>query len=1194
MFLNLSGFLALLFVFSFIIPTVPVAAQDEYSEISVFIEVHHVGGSEVSAIIKGNEIFLSVPELFDFLKIKNSPDKELENVTGSFINPEATYTISRSEKQIRYQDKVINLAPGDIIRTESNFYLKSNYFGSVFGLDCNFSFRSLSVQVDSKVELPMIREMRLEEMRKNMSRLKGEVKADTTIGRSYPLFKFGMADWSAIATEEVDGKSEARLNLALGAMVAGGEATANLYYNSQDRFNEKQQHYLWRYVNNDFAALRQVMAGKISANAISTLYNPVIGVQFTNTPTTYRRSFGSYTLSDRTEPGWIVELYVNNVMVDFVKADASGFFTFQVPMVYGNSSVKLKFYGPWGEERIREQHISIPFNFLPVKTLEYTASAGIVEDTLRSRFSRANVNYGLTKSITIGGGVEYLSSISERPAMPFINTSVRITNNLLLSAEYSYKVRTKGTLTYQLPSSMQFDLYYSLYDKNQKAINFNYREERKAVFSTPLRIGKFSSYQRFSVYQIVLPDFRYTTGEWLFSGSVSGINTNLTTYALFMDKNTPNVYSTLSMAFRLPAQFVLMPQVQAGYTRQEIISAKLGIEKRLMEHAFINLSFEQYFNNNVRFAELGFKYDFSFAQTGVSVRQSDKRTSFVQYARGSLINDSKTGYLGTDNRTNVGKGGISISAFIDINGNGIKDKGEPRAYGLNLHAGGGRIERSDRDSTIRILGLEPYTNCFVELDPNSFENISWRLPVHSLNITVDPNILKNIEIPITVSGEATGKVLLEKDNMITGQGRIIMDFYTSGNKPAGKTITENDGYYSLFGLTPGKYTVRIDTAQLRKLGMKSYPESQQFNLAAGTDGDVISGLDFTLRMLKADTVEVSVKPFIRKDTTYMIIHEITQELVTIEKDSYAIQLGAFKVKGNAEKLRKKLEALLGKKVEIVVEDGFFKVRIPDLADRAEVNKDLALLQQAGITEVWIISKLAKQKQWILREIKDSLSMVTERVIEKPFMITSPRKSIQIGAFTDESRAKFLQKEISASVKNEVVIVHQNGYYKVRVIGFNSDDEMKDFLPELATINLHNTRIRPVKKPVVIVPEVRQPVIEPPVTEKHLFEIPPFVAPDTTLKKTEILRDTTEAEIKTAPAKKLTISLQVGVYYKESKARKAQRKITSKLHLQVEIVKKWDYYRVMVVGFKTREETYKYYPELAGIGYPGITLIEEYK
>ena len=130
----------------------------------------------------------------------------------------------------------------------------------------------------------------------------------------------------------------------------------------------------------------------------------------------------------------------------------------------------------------------------------------------------------------------------------------------------------------------------------------------------------------------------------------------------------------------------------------------------------------------MKLAELGFRYDFSFAQTGVSVRQSDKRTSFIQYARGSIINDSKTKYLGTDNRTNVGKGGISIIAFLDLNANRRRDSGEPRVSGLNLHTNGGRIEKSDRDSTIRILGLEPYTTCFIELDPNSFENVSWRLP----------------------------------------------------------------------------------------------------------------------------------------------------------------------------------------------------------------------------------------------------------------------------------------------------------------------------------------------------------------------------------------------------------------------------------------------------------------------------------
>jgi len=71
----------------------------------------------------------------------------------------------------------------------------------------------------------------------------------------------------------------------------------------------------------------------------------------------------------------------------------------------------------------------------------------------------------------------------------------------------------------------------------------------------------------------------------------------------------------------------------------------------------------------------------------------------------------------------------------------------------------------------------------------------------------------------------------------------------------------------------------------------------------------------------------------------------------------------------------------------------------------------------------------------------------------------------------------------------------------------------------------------------------------------------------------------------------TISLQVGVFYKKSEALRAQRRITSKLKLPVEIVQIMDTYRVIVTGFYTREETYKYYPELAGLGYPSIMLID---
>jgi cell division protein FtsN len=1169
-----------IFIFTcllYILSSSQVNAQEEpeYYEIAIFLEIPRVGGFEIDVVIRGEELFLPVTDLFDFLKVRNIPSPGLESVSGFFINPEATYEINRTDNIIRYQDKTFNLEPGDLIRTESNLYLRSSYYGQIFGLECIFNFRTLSVTVNSKLELPLIREMRLEEMRRNLTRLKGEVKADTNIGRTYPLFKFGMADWSVIATEEINGKAETRLNLNLGSMIAGGEATASIYYNSSDPFSEKQQHYLWRRVNNDFRPLRQVMAGKISTHATSSIFNPVVGVQFTNTPTTFRRSFGSYTLSDKTEPGWIVELYINNVLVDYVKADASGFFTFEVPLVYGNSIVKLKFFGPWGEERTREKNINIPFNFLPPKTMEYNVSAGIVEDTLKSRFSRASVSYGVTRSLTVGGGAEYLSSLPSNPLMPYFNASLRLTNNLLLTGEYTLGIRARGTLTYRLPSNLQFDLNYTWYDKDQKAIFYNYREERKATVSMPLKIGKLSSYQRLTIYQIVFPETKYTTGEWMFSGSLFGINTNLSTYGLFLSGTNPYLYSNLSFAFRLPAGFVLMPQTQFGYTPVEFLSAKVRLEKHLLEHAYLNISYEQNFRNDLKLAELGFRYDFSFAQTGLSVRQSNKTTSFVQYARGSLINDRETKYLGTDNRTNVGKGGISIIAYLDLNSNDKRDPGEPKAYGLNLHTNGGRIEKSDRDTTIRILGLEPYTDCFIELDPNSFDNIAWRLPKQTLSVEVDPNILKHVEIPVMVAGEATGMVTLEKEGEKKGLGRILISFFTSSLKPVAKTLSEQDGYFSYFGLAPGDYIVRIDTAQLRKLEMIAEPDSLLFSIAAGKDGDIVYGLDFTLRMKHVDTTVIPPeKPFIRKDTTFTIIHELTQEIATIKHDSWALQLGAFRQRSNAEAYRQNLQRLLDKTVNIIIEDNLFKVRVPDLKDREDVDENIAILRQNGVTELWVINLRSKQREWILIEKKDTVMKIIEAADKKRLPRFTHDMAIQAGAFLQESKAVALREKLAIMLDKPVVILRENKYFKVRITEFESLEELEKMLHTLRLMELRDVWIPPVSMPEKIV----QPAVE---------------KPDTTIKPVEEKVEIPVVEEK-PPKPEPTIALQVAIFNRRSQAVRAQRRISSRLNLPVEIVERFDSYYVILTGFFTREETYKYYPQLAGIGYPRITLIENYK
>ena len=68
--------------------------------------------------------------------------------------------------------------------------------------------------------------------------------------------------------------------------------------------------------------------------------------------------------------------------------------------------------------------------------------------------------------------------------MPFLNTSVRLTNNLLLSGEYAHGVRAKGTLSYRMPSNIQLDVNYIWYAPEQKLLTLNYRKKEKPLFNT--------------------------------------------------------------------------------------------------------------------------------------------------------------------------------------------------------------------------------------------------------------------------------------------------------------------------------------------------------------------------------------------------------------------------------------------------------------------------------------------------------------------------------------------------------------------------------------------------------------------------------------------------------------------------------------------------------------------------------------
>jgi hypothetical protein len=838
-------------------------SEEEFEEIYVFLRIERIGAYDMNAIYsyETERLYLPVLDMFRMLQINVEVSGNNDIISGFFLDENIRYRIDYPERKIHIGNRTIPLEETDILHTLSGPYLYVGIFGPAFGLDTRFDFRSMSVLLRTDLELPAIREMRLKQMRQNIERLRGIVEVDTTLFRRYHVLRMGMADW-AVYTQQTNGiNDDTRLSLGIGSEFLGGETNLFLNYSTRDGFDERRQQYQWRWVNNNTRLVKQLRAGKISApNAISSLYAPMLGVVATNTPSTFRRSFGEYTLTDFTEPGWTVELYVNNVLVDYVTADASGFFQFEVPMIYGTTEVMLKFYGPYGEERTREQYMNIPYNFIPRGEIEYTISGGSVQDRENTIFSRAEAFYGLTRSLTVGGGYEYLSNkpvslgsaqelnetAKEPIQIPFMSAAANLFGRMLISGEYAHNVRTKALLSIRLPSNLVLDLDYTVFEEDQQAIRFNYLEERRARLSIPIQIGRFRMQSRIGLRQNVYEQFTYNTGDMLFSTSIGRVSTSISGFATWIDDRTPFISSSLSMGIRLPHGITLRPQAQFDVSNTSVTTLRFDVEKRIQRVGYLSVGYDENVRLGQRAVSLNFRYDLSFAQASVASRVSSQAVNTAQGVRGSMAFGSGNRHLHTGNRSMVGRGGITIVPFVDINHNGIRDAGEPLATGLNVRLNGGRTLKGINDSLIRIIELEPYTSYLMQLDESSLENIAWRLGHKTKSIYIDPNQFKVIEIPVLPMGEVSGTVYLDRDGRQRPLGRVLINIYHEDGRLFTQTMTEPDGYFINMQLPPGNYYLTPDFAQLQRMGVTADQERIGFEIMPDEYGDIVFGLDLVL------------------------------------------------------------------------------------------------------------------------------------------------------------------------------------------------------------------------------------------------------------------------------------------------------------------------------------------------------------
>jgi hypothetical protein len=94
------------------------------------------------------------------------------------------------------------------------------------------------------------------------------------------------------------------------------------------------------------------------------------------------------------------------------------------------------------------------------------------------------------------------------------------------------------------------------------------------------------------------------------------------------------------------------------------------------------------------------------------------------------------------------------------------------------------------------------------------------------------------------------------------QGRVTLQIIDEKENKIAETLSEFDGYYSYLGLNPGKYTIRVDPAQLKALNYQALPIAHEIVIRASEDGDIIDNLDFTIQSKKKLVEQIDLQ----KDT----------------------------------------------------------------------------------------------------------------------------------------------------------------------------------------------------------------------------------------------------------------------------------------------------------------------------------------
>lgn len=964
----------------------------EFIDDNYFILELNIGGIETGEVLESYKtsygFYISLEAFIELTLFKIEFDYNTHDAKGWFIKEENKFSLDFKNRIIYSAAKKINVRPELMLTFNNEVYVNISLIEKIFPISIYVNYANLLLEIRSSQKLPFIVNRERKEKKGSIYKVEDKhVLQREYISDDYKFLTFPIAEFNAnfetkYEKDEDFSLIDMRKELTYDTILSNNFLWMDSsIFTSGNIDNRDELRIELSRVSEHGDLLGKLKATQIYVGDIVEHAGEGTGIRVSNNSLSRGSLFNKTIISGDSIPGWDVELYHNDKLLDIITVEDKGRYVFNdVKLYYGENIFEIVQYGPYGEIKREIKKYNIEDNILNDDTLNYDLQVVKDSNTIfnldRSNAKRdpnlflklgtkvgtqSTIYAGVLKeeyeeSLQLESEYEYTfsyltllfygiqSELSYQPENKQSGSEVSVDNSIKVSSDSTMRIKPYNIGGASPEYGMELDYKtkikrtdYTFTSSFAREENSEYKENIDALLDMQRRFGRIKAVQKFSFEQ---KESRRILGENFFVQRVKKFSNNaIINYRVMPEIELTDIKIDNNYSKPLKHNFHL----------SFLLSNRFPVDQPKEYHLEVNLrkKLNKYINYN-----LFTSYD-TATKFGIGINFSidGKTLLFLEPHRKTLK---------ANKDYSADKPVISILAYEDQNDNSYYDEGEPTVNDIKFSVNGTKTTASDKNGIAiggNFNGGKVYE---VFPDYESLEDPEIVPKRDTMSVLSSKGTVFKLEYPFMRVGSVDGNMFINGKPL--SKAKVIL--YDGRGKQVANYITDIDGFFYLPNIPVGDYYLSLSKTSVRRLKLSKDP---RFLIAVKADNLFLEYLKFDVgsylkqeeentesleqqiidpdMQLKLDFMDpeimnriTSIIPLVRplpmwiqgiriKSKPQKLIDYFSTSIINEEKyyNYYEVQLGSFKYYQRAIDFQNLLVGqaghfFRGKQARVVIED----------------------------------------------------------------------------------------------------------------------------------------------------------------------------------------------------------------------------------------------------------------------------------